>query len=985
VTRFAFIILLGVFVQSGLFADDNGDEKILTPEMLGMPRQQIHFTDNQLRLFNGRGSIYTERYSLTGLHNISFPPIDLPLYHFHFDFFPKQSLQLIRDDIPEMWEQWKKYKTGTDPLGANFRPGFATVLVSQDEYWEPNNYYREGTFHKKYDKTWVSFFLRSEASVSGQNDEVYLKIIIQNRMEEELTLTLIPQQQVGHQPRKSAEFVNSDPFTISDKKWMIRVSSDLQKTNNEGWIINIPGGKEETACFVISALHSEEEKPDLYQINIDQRINEARVHTVKRLNDAASALPIIVTENKTLDEFYKRCILSVVESRWQRENFIVDPFWAVGTWLFTITWDNSFFADMLSMIDPQSMRETIMTAMGEGKMECTYIGWSGGSPGIIYIQEPFALRVMIDAYLRQTGDTGFLDESIAGKTVFAWMKAWVDKLYDEYRSPHSGLIDMGEGTEELIEIRTDGYNHIVPVVNGLTVELQNWIADWCRNKKDSDSSRFRKQAEDLEKLFHEQLWNPHLKWFDNVYPDGSRKSVFTNHLFDLLGTRVLSAEEKVGLISHLNDREFLGPFNMYSISRQDKVHWDLIDSDWGGGGAYTGMPLRLVRDLYRLGQSNLAWTILSRFSQYINFFPYISQNLRADEPFQDESSMPLQVSAGAGVEAIVFGMFGLEPFVNGTLDIRPYYHYQVGNARLEGYRFRGHIYDVDIKSSGFTVYRDSENLGTFPLGGKIHITPQGQVLNWKDLETACPRVVSDELYFIKDKEISLSCATPKAKIYYTLDGSEPDQNSLEYKAPILLKKSSSIKTKAYADQRKPSKVARIYLEKLEFSDPLNPQNVINIHPYPDIIPEFTLSVHHKPEYGFYTLLDGHTGSDHYSDGQWIGQEEGDLEFILKWPVDIPVKLVETNFIVNTYDWIFLPEEVSVEVSADNSNYMQVGKVRYKTDQDSRLQYKQNIKMQFEKKTIRYLKFKAKNIKTCPEWHHGAGGKAWIFMDELLIK
>jgi len=30
----------------------------LTPEMLGMSREEIKFTDNQLRLFNGRGCVY---------------------------------------------------------------------------------------------------------------------------------------------------------------------------------------------------------------------------------------------------------------------------------------------------------------------------------------------------------------------------------------------------------------------------------------------------------------------------------------------------------------------------------------------------------------------------------------------------------------------------------------------------------------------------------------------------------------------------------------------------------------------------------------------------------------------------------------------------------------------------------------------------------------------------------------------------------------
>jgi len=46
---------------------------------------------------------------------------------------------------------------------------------------------------------------------------------------------------------------------------------------------------------------------------------------------------------------------------------------------------------------------------------------------------------------------------------------------------------------------------------------------------------------------------------------------------------------------------------------------------------------------------------------------------------------------------------------------------------------------------------------------------------------------------------------------------------------------------------------------------------------------------------------------------------------------------------------------------------------------------QDFKISFEKTMVRSLKLKAKNIKVCPDWHHGAKGKAWIFMDEIIIQ
>ena len=84
----------------------------LTPEMLAMPREEIRFSDNQLRLFNGRGCIYVKQYSLTGMHAVQFPPIDIRQYQFRIDFRDDINGILMQDNIPELWEDWKAKKSG---------------------------------------------------------------------------------------------------------------------------------------------------------------------------------------------------------------------------------------------------------------------------------------------------------------------------------------------------------------------------------------------------------------------------------------------------------------------------------------------------------------------------------------------------------------------------------------------------------------------------------------------------------------------------------------------------------------------------------------------------------------------------------------------------------------------------------------------------------------------------------------------------------
>jgi hexosaminidase len=46
---------------------------------------------------------------------------------------------------------------------------------------------------------------------------------------------------------------------------------------------------------------------------------------------------------------------------------------------------------------------------------------------------------------------------------------------------------------------------------------------------------------------------------------------------------------------------------------------------------------------------------------------------------------------------------------------------------------------------------------------------------------------------------------------------------------------------------------------------------------------------------------------------------------------------------------------------------------------------EEMKADFDNVSGRYVQVHAKNIKTIPKWHEGAGQKAWIFADEVVIE
>ncbi|MGB5555094.1 MAG: hypothetical protein WBM83_10590 [Flavobacteriaceae bacterium] len=729
VNSFFTIILIGLSIL-GIDSKIHAQKEIspANPEYYAMDREHIAFDDEHVLLFNHRGFISPRQYSVTQFTNVWFLPFGAPRYEFNLNFFDKGTGRLIEDDVPTKWKSWIDDGGSYDPLGSNFRPNSPSIMVTQDEKWQPNQYHRTATFHKEYNKKWVSFSAKSWTNVSFDDDEVFIKLTLTNRNSKNLEMTIIPNQVAEIMERYSKKGAvegsnktdSLDAFTLGSELAHARVSSSIEKTSDEGFEISIPPGKTQTYYFAVHFYNPQDGPPAIYQTDIKERMENADKKTREMLAWAYNKLPKFSSSNKQLEEYYYRCMLSVLMSRYENPSYISDVFWAVGTWPYTISWDTSYASDLIAMLDPESLKNAILTDFEQVQLKRTYVGWNGAHWDILYIQEPFALQTMIEAYIRHTGDYSIFDEKAAGVSVWEWMQRWVDELQDNYTND-LGLIDVGYNTEKIIEIRTDGYNHAVPITNTLTIDLLYTMSDWAarRNEKKLKETYF-KDAEKLKSLVNKYMWNEELGWFDNYYPDGTKGTIWTYHLFDLLGTDFLPDHQAYRLVSHIQEGEFLGKYGVYSIARRDTIHWDLIDSDWGGGGQYAGMPGRISRNLYQKGFAGKGWDVLKRISRYVDHFPYLPQNPRIDSPEQDRSSMPLEISAGAGWEAIVFGTFGVK-IEKDKLTIKPFNHEDIGGATLKDIIWKGRKFGIQLTRKTFSVYEGENLLATKFYGESVTI------------------------------------------------------------------------------------------------------------------------------------------------------------------------------------------------------------------------------------------------------------------------
>ena len=132
------------------------------------------------------------------------------------------------------------------------------------------------------------------------------------------------------------------------------------------------------------------------------------------------------------------------------------------------------------------------------------------------------------------------------------------------------------------------------------------------------------------------------------------------------------------------------------------------------------------------------------------------------------------------------------------------------------------------------------------------------------------------------------------------------------------------------------------------------------------------------------LLDGILASGNFQDGNWQGFEGDDLDVVIDLGRMIQIMTVKANFLSDNKSWIFLPKQVSVQVSEDGLTYKSIGDKKFSTEKEIKDVVIQPVIFNANSKA-RFIKVTAINQGTCPAWHPGAGNKSWLFVDEIVAE
>lgn len=218
--------------------------------------------------------------------------------------------------------------------------------------------------------------------------------------------------------------------------------------------------------------------------------------------------------------------------------------------------------------------------------------------------------------------------------------------------------------------------------------------------------------------------------------------------------------------------------------------------------------------------------------------------------------------------------------------------------------------------------------------------------------------------------ISLQSPDAAVQLYYTLDGTEPTRRSALYDKPFVCSATTTIKAKAYSPtDSSASNVAMVYKRPNHWA--------------------LTLNSTYNRQYtagGKDGLIDGIRGAVNWRKGDWQGYQGQDFEAIIDLGQSQPIKGYKAGFLQDSRAWILFPTKVEFYVSQDGKTYELMESVANTVKaEDNTVQIHEFEKQSKKNYAGRYVKVKAYNFGKLPAWHQGAGGDAFIFIDEIEVK
>jgi len=445
-------------------------------------------------------------------------------------------------------------------------------------------------------------------------------------------------------------------------------------------------------------------------------VASARQRSARGADELRSKLPSLEASEAKLVRYYDRSLVPFLLNKWTVPEFVLNPYYSTGSvkggCLACYLWDYGCLPEVFPLLDPRAVREHIKQFL---RIDMTKhflfnpMDGAAGGPWYPVNQEKIILSVY--HYVLHTGDVNFLREVIGGKSILDWVV--YHAAFGEDFSKSAVLLDYGNGNNHLELRREYRYDNFMPDLNGRRYKSYKLAAELGK-LAGVNLDYLNARAEPLKQLLKESLWSPRDKWFYFQFANGTRELRYTVQMFKMIGGGVLDKEQEDGLVSHLNEEEFLSAYGLHSMSKKDPAY-DQVDIDNGGGGNYQAFTPRIAEFLFNAGYTTQAADLLQRTLWWGDRMPYWGDSFVANQvEYRKDTPLQSDLSAPAAAQCLIFGLFGVKVLASGDVVVDPKPLKWSAQTALKGLQIRGTSIDVSVDGSDYEV-----KVGTRRLRAKI--------------------------------------------------------------------------------------------------------------------------------------------------------------------------------------------------------------------------------------------------------------------------
>ncbi len=237
--------------------------------------------------------------------------------------------------------------------------------------------------------------------------------------------------------------------------------------------------------------------------------------------------------------------------------------------------------------------------------------------------------------------------------------------------------------------------------------------------------------------------------------------------------------------------------------------------------------------------------------------------------------------------------------------------------------------------------------------------------------TAAPVIASDRIFDFSAK-VQITPLNPGDKVYYmTLSDSDANvrKTFTAYKGPFTISKTTQVHAYSERNGEKSSVTVANFSRRPNYWD-------------------ITVNSKVNPQYaagGKLALIDGINGDVNWRKGEWQGYQGQDFEAIIDLKSPQQIKKLSSTYLQDSKAWILMPKKVEYYASMNGKNFILLKSTDNMIDAKDEKVQTNDFQTEILPTEARYIKVKAYYYGKLPAWHQGAGGEAYIFIDEISVK